>query len=60
MTLLALSYPLALPRADIRPARDGCPESRIRALRTAIASGEYRIDSNAIAAKLIASIHLDL
>jgi anti-sigma28 factor (negative regulator of flagellin synthesis) len=44
------------PRAEIRLARELCPESRILALRKAIAEGCYRIDSQVIAAKLIAAL----
>jgi anti-sigma28 factor (negative regulator of flagellin synthesis) len=56
VTLLARSNPLAPPCAEIRLARELCPESRILALRAAIAEGHYRIDSQAIALKLIAAI----
>ncbi|MEO8186537.1 MAG: flagellar biosynthesis anti-sigma factor FlgM [Burkholderiaceae bacterium] len=56
MTFLARFNPLAPPCAEIRLGRELCPESRIVALRTAIAEGRYRIDSQAIAAKLIAAI----
>jgi len=53
VTLLARSNLPAPPCAEIRLARETCPESRIFA---AIAEGRYRIDSQAIAAKLIATI----
>jgi anti-sigma28 factor (negative regulator of flagellin synthesis) len=56
VTLLARSNLSAQPCAEIRLARETCRESRILALRTAIAVGRYRIDSQAIAAKLIAAI----
>lgn len=56
VTHLARSVPLAPPCAEIRLARELCPESRILALRAAIAEGRYRIDSQAIALKLIAAI----
>lgn len=42
--------------ADIRLARQACPESRIIALRTAIGGGSYRIDPEAIATGLIAAL----
>lgn len=44
--------------AEIRLAREVCPESRIIALRTAIADGSYRIDSETIATRLIAALTL--
>jgi hypothetical protein len=56
VTLLARSNLPALLCAEIRLARKSCPESRIFALRAAIAEGRYRIDSQAIAARLIAAI----
>jgi hypothetical protein len=56
VTLLARSNLPAPPCAEIRLARETCSESRIFALRAAIAEGRYRIDSQAIAAKLIATI----
>ncbi len=42
--------------AEIRLARKACPESRLIALRTAIADGNYRIDPEAIATGLIAAL----
>ena len=59
MTHLARSRPLAPPGAEIRLARELCPESRILALRKAIAEGGYRIESQVIAAKLIAALDPD-
>ena len=55
MTFLVRSNPTVHAGAEIRLGRDACPESRLLALRTAIADGRYRIDSQAIAAKMIAS-----
>jgi hypothetical protein len=56
VTLLARPHPLTLLGSDTHPARDRCRDSRISALRTAIAEGHYRINSHAIATRLIASI----
>jgi hypothetical protein len=56
VTLLARPTLPASPCAEIRLARETCPESRIFALRAAIAEGRYRIDSQTIAARLIAAI----
>ena len=56
VTFLARSNRPAPPCAEIRLAREICPESRLLALRAAIAEGRYRIDSQVIAARLIAAI----
>jgi Anti-sigma-28 factor, FlgM len=46
--------------AEIRFAREGMPESRLLALRVAIAEGSYRIDAEAIADRLIAAAAWDI
>jgi anti-sigma28 factor (negative regulator of flagellin synthesis) len=46
----------APPCGDIRLAPGTCTETRLLDLRTAVAEGRYRIDSQAIAARLIAAI----
>jgi len=56
VTRLARSHLPAPLCAQIQLARGTCPESRILALRAAIAEGRYRIDPQAIAARLIAAI----
>ena len=56
VTLLARSNLSAPPCAQTRLARGTGPESRILALRAAIAEGRYRIDPQAIAARLIVTI----
>lgn len=56
MTLLARPNLSAQSCAEIRLAPGGCAEGRILALQTAIAEGRYRIDPQAIAARLIAAI----
>jgi hypothetical protein len=56
VTLLARSNLPAPLCAQTQLARGTSPESRILALRAAIAEGRYRIDPPAIAAKLIAAI----
>ena len=55
MTFLVRSNPSVQAGAEIRLGRKACPESRLLALRTAIAEGRYRIDPTAIAARMIAS-----
>jgi len=44
--------------AESRLARKACPESRIVALRAAIADGSYRIDAEVIATGLMAALTL--
>lgn len=56
VTILARSNLPAPPCAEIRLAREPCSESRIIALRAAIAEGRYRIDAEAIAARLVATL----
>ena len=56
VTLLARSNLPAPPCAQTQLARGNGPESRILALRAAIAEGRYRIDPQAIADRLIAAI----
>ena len=46
----------ASSHADSRLSRMACPETLLVALRTAIAAGNYRVDPEAIAAKLITAI----
>ena len=60
VTLLARSNLPAPPGAQTRLARGTGPESRILALRAAIAEGRYRIDPQAIADRLIAAIDPNL
>ena len=56
MTHLARSNRPASRCAKLRLARDVHREGRVLALRLALADGRYHIDSQAIAAKLIAAI----
>lgn len=56
VTTLARTHLPPSSCAEIRLARKACPESRIVALRTAIADGSYRIDPEAIATGLIAAL----
>jgi hypothetical protein len=56
VTSLARSNFFAPLCGDIRLAPGTCTESRLFALRTAIAEGRYRVDSQAVAARLIAAI----
>jgi len=56
VTSLARSNFFAPPCGDIRLAPGTCTESRLLALRAAVAQGRYRIDSQAIAARLIAAL----
>ena len=56
MTLLVRSNPSAFWFADTRLVPETCPESRLVTLATAIASGRYRIDAEAIASRLISRL----
>ncbi|HVG05584.1 MAG TPA: flagellar biosynthesis anti-sigma factor FlgM [Burkholderiaceae bacterium] len=56
MTLLARSNISTPQSTEIRISHEIRPEVRVLALRAAVADGRYRIDSQALASKMIAAI----